>query len=679
MAKNLILWLVIAVILMSLFESFSSPGNQGRTMDYTSFVREVQQDQISEVIFDGQVITGMRRNGEQFVTVMPIHDSALLDNLIAHNVRASGTRPEEPSFLTSVFVSWFPMILLIAVWIFFMRQMNGGGRGNPLSFGKSKAKLLSENQVKTTFADVAGCDEAKEDVVELVDFLKDPTKYSKLGGRIPRGVLMVGPPGTGKTLLARAIAGEAKVPFFSISGSDFVEMFVGVGASRVRDMFDTAKKNAPCIVFIDEIDAVGRKRGAGLGGGHDEREQTLNQLLVEMDGFEGFEAVIVIAATNRPDVLDPALLRPGRFDRQVMVGLPDVRGREQILKVHMRKVPLARDVDPAVLARGTPGFSGAELANLVNEAALAAARANLRTVTMHEFEQAKDKLLMGAERRSMAMTEHERINTAYHESGHTIVGRLVPEHDPVYKVSIIPRGRALGVTMYLPEQDRYSQSRQYLLSNICTLFAGRIAEGLMFGENAVTTGASNDIERATDIARRMVTRWGMSKRLPPMQFDQDREGTLYLGGGTTQTMNVSEKTALIIDEEIAEIINTCYARAETLLKENLDILEAMKDALLKYETLDAVQIDDLMARRPVRAPTAYEADPSNSNDPQGGSGTGTENAAPDPGQEAPREEAAAHQPEEPRATGVDATSDSRGYAPSRAHAKDEDSEERKDS
>ena len=679
MAKNLILWLVIAVILMSLFESFSSPGNQGRTMDYTSFVREVQQDQISEVIFDGQVITGMRRNGEQFVTVMPIHDSALLDNLIAHNVRASGTRPEEPSFLTSVFVSWFPMILLIAVWIFFMRQMNGGGRGNPLSFGKSKAKLLSENQVKTTFADVAGCDEAKEDVVELVDFLKDPTKYSKLGGRIPRGVLMVGPPGTGKTLLARAIAGEAKVPFFSISGSDFVEMFVGVGASRVRDMFDTAKKNAPCIVFIDEIDAVGRKRGAGLGGGHDEREQTLNQLLVEMDGFEGFEAVIVIAATNRPDVLDPALLRPGRFDRQVMVGLPDVRGREQILKVHMRKVPLARDVDPAVLARGTPGFSGAELANLVNEAALAAARANLRTVTMHEFEQAKDKLLMGAERRSMAMTEHERINTAYHESGHTIVGRLVPEHDPVYKVSIIPRGRALGVTMYLPEQDRYSQSRQYLLSNICTLFAGRIAEGLMFGENAVTTGASNDIERATDIARRMVTRWGMSKRLPPMQFDQDREGTLYLGGGTTQTMNVSEKTALIIDEEIAGIINTCYARAETLLKENLDILEAMKDALLKYETLDAVQIDDLMARRPVRAPTAYEADPSNSNDPQGGSGTGTENAAPAPGQEAPREEAAAHQPEEPRATGVDATSDSRGYAPSRAHAKDEDSEERKDS
>ncbi len=617
MAKNLILWLVIAVILMSLFESFSTTENTGRTIDYTSFVREVQQDQISEVVFDGQVISGMRRNGEHFITVMPLQDNTLLDNLFAHNVRASGTRPEEPSFLTSVFISWFPMILLIAVWIFFMRQMNGGGKGNPLSFGKSKAKLLSENQVKTTFSDVAGCDEAKDDVVELVDFLKDPTKYSKLGGRIPRGVLMVGPPGTGKTLLARAIAGEAKVPFFSISGSDFVEMFVGVGASRVRDMFQTAKKNAPCIIFIDEIDAVGRKRGAGLGGGHDEREQTLNQLLVEMDGFDGFEAVIVIAATNRPDVLDPALLRPGRFDRQVMVGLPDVRGREQILKVHMRKVPLAKDVDPAVLARGTPGFSGAELANLVNEAALAAARANLRTVTMHEFELAKDKLLMGAERRSMAMNEHEKINTAYHEAGHTIVGRLVPEHDPVYKVSIIPRGRALGVTMYLPEQDRYSQSRQYLLSNISTLFAGRIAEGMMFGDDAVTTGASNDIERATDLARRMVTRWGMSKRLPPIQFDHDNDRAIYLGGGTTQTMMVSDKTALIIDEEIAEIINSCYQKAYDILDANRDILEAMKDALLKYETLDAEQIDDLMERRPVREPAVYEADPENSNDAGG--------------------------------------------------------------
>lgn len=613
MTKNLLLWIVIAVVLMSLFESFSSSDSGGRTTDYTTFVREVSQDQVQEVIFDGNVINGVKRNGDKFVTVMPIHDSALLDSLIAHNVRASGTKPEEPSILMSILISWFPMLLLIGVWIFFMRQMNGGGKGNPMSFGKSKAKLLSENQVKTTFADVAGCDEAKEDVVELVDFLKDPTKYSKLGGRIPRGVLMVGPPGTGKTLLARAIAGEAKVPFFSISGSDFVEMFVGVGASRVRDMFAQAKKNAPCIIFIDEIDAVGRKRGVGLGGGHDEREQTLNQLLVEMDGFEGFEAVIIIAATNRPDVLDPALLRPGRFDRQVMVGLPDVRGREQILKVHMRKVPLDKDVDPAVLARGTPGFSGAELANLVNEAALAAARANLRTVSMNEFEQAKDKLLMGAERRSMAMTEHEKINTAYHESGHTIVGRLVPEHDPVYKVSIIPRGRALGVTMYLPEQDRYSQSKQYLLSNICTLFAGRIAEELMFGESAVTTGASNDIERATDIARRMVTRWGMSKKLPPMQFDSDRDSSMYLGGGSTQTMSISDKTANIIDEEVSNIVNTCYAKAQQLLEENKDILEAMKDALLKYETLDANQIDDLMARKPCRAPNSSNVENKDQN------------------------------------------------------------------
>ena len=608
MAKNLILWLVIAVILMSLFDSFTTRESTGRTMDYTTFVREVEQDQIQEAVFDGQVINGIRRSGETFVTVMPIHDNAILNTLISHNVRTSGTKPEETSLLTSILISWFPMLLLIGVWIYFSRQMQGGGKGNPLSFGKSKAKLLGENQIKTTFADVAGCDEAKEDVEELVDFLKDPSKYQKLGGRIPRGVLMVGPPGTGKTLLARAIAGEAKVPFFSISGSDFVEMFVGVGASRVRDMFQTAKKNAPCIIFIDEIDAVGRKRGVGLGGGHDEREQTLNQLLVEMDGFEGFEAVIVIAATNRPDVLDPALLRPGRFDRQVVVGLPDVRGREQILKVHMRKVPLGADVDAAVLARGTPGFSGADLANLVNEAALAAARANLRVVSMQQFEEAKDKLLMGAERRSLVMNDHEKANTAYHEAGHTIVGRLVPEHDPVYKVSIIPRGRALGVTMYLPEQDRYSQSKQYLLSNISTLFAGRIAEEMMFGEAAVTTGASNDIERATDIARRMVTRWGMSKRLPPMQFDQDSERSMFLGGGTTQTMPLSDKTTLIIDEEVSKIINSCYEKAEKLLQENKDILEAMKEALLKYETLDAEQIDDLMARRPCRAPSSSAKD-----------------------------------------------------------------------
>ena len=603
MAKNLILWLVIAVILMTLFESFTSSDSQGRMEDYTTFVRVVQSDQVQEVVFDGKVINGLKKSGERFVTVMPLADTAIIDTLLTHNVRASGTKPEEPSTLLSIFVSWFPMLLLIAIWLFYMRQMQGGGKGNPLSFGKSKAKLLSENQIKTTFADVAGCDEAKEDVVELVDFLKDPTKYSKLGGRIPRGVLMVGPPGTGKTLLARAIAGEAKVPFFSISGSDFVEMFVGVGASRVRDMFAQAKKNAPCIIFIDEIDAVGRKRGIGMGGGHDEREQTLNQLLVEMDGFEGFEAVIVIAATNRPDVLDPALLRPGRFDRQVVVGLPDVRGREQILNVHVKKVPLGKDVDTATIARGTPGFSGAELANLVNEAALSAARHNKRVVNMEEFEQAKDKLLMGAERRSMAMNEHEKINTAYHEAGHAIVGKLVPEHDPVYKVSIIPRGRALGVTMYLPEQDKVSQSRQGLLSDISTLFAGRIAEELMFGTDAVTTGASNDIERATTIARNMITRWGFSKRLPPMQYEKDNDQSAYLGGGTTTMVSMSDKTALIIDEEVSEIINSCYKRAQDLLEANKDILESMKDALLKYETLDADQIDDLMNRREVRAPS----------------------------------------------------------------------------
>lgn len=602
MTKNLILWLVIAVILMTLFESFNSSDNSGRMEDYTSFVREVQSDQIQEVVFDGKVINGVKKNGERFLTVMPLSDPAIIDSLLSHNVRASGTKPEEQSLLLSIFVSWFPMLLLIGVWIFFSRQMQGGSKGNPLSFGKSKAKLLSENQIKTTFDDVAGCDEAKEDVVELVDFLKDPTKYSKLGGRIPRGVLMVGPPGTGKTLLARAIAGEAKVPFFSISGSDFVEMFVGVGASRVRDMFAQAKKNAPCIIFIDEIDAVGRKRGVGMGGGHDEREQTLNQLLVEMDGFEGFEAVIIIAATNRPDVLDPALLRPGRFDRQVVVGLPDVRGREQILNVHVKKVPLGKDVDTATIARGTPGFSGAELANLVNEAALNAARHNKRVVSMNEFEEAKDKLLMGAERRSMAMNEHEKINTAYHESGHAIVGKLVPEHDPVYKVSIIPRGRALGVTMYLPEQDKVSQSRIGLLSNISTLFAGRIAEELMFGTDAVTTGASNDIERATQIARSMVTRWGFSKRLAPMQYEKDNEGSAYLGGSSTTMISMSDETAKIIDEEVTEIINSCYKKAQDLLEANKDILENMKDALLKYETIDADQIDDLMNRKEVRPP-----------------------------------------------------------------------------
>src|SRR5574344_1131507 len=539
---------------------------------------------------------------------MPLADPAIIDTLLSHDVRATGTKPEKQSTLLAIFISWFPMILLIGVWLFFMRQMQGGGKDNPLSFGKSKAKLLSENQIKTTFADVAGCDEAKDDVVELVDFLKDPKKFQKLGGRIPRGVLMVGPPGTGKTLLARAIAGEAKVPFFSISGSDFVEMFVGVGASRVRDMFATAKKNAPCIIFIDEIDAVGRKRGVGMGGGHDEREQTLNQLLVEMDGFEGFEAVIIIAATNRPDVLDPALLRPGRFDRQVVVGLPDVRGREQILDVHVKKVPLGKDVDTSTIARGTPGFSGAELANLVNEAALNAARHNKRVVSMLEFEEAKDKLLMGAERRSMAMNDHEKVNTAYHEAGHAIVGKLVPEHDPVYKVSIIPRGRALGVTMYLPEQDRVSQSRLGLLSSISTLFAGRVAEEMMFGTDSVTTGASNDIERATTIARNMVTRWGFSKKLAPMQYEKDNEGSAYLGGASSSMVAMSDKTAAIIDEEVTEIINSCYAKSVELLEANKDVLESMKDALLKYETIDADQIDDLMNRRTVRAPSIESKD-----------------------------------------------------------------------
>src|SRR5574344_536498 len=509
---------------------------------------------------------------------MPLADPAIIDTLLSHDVRATGTKPEKQSTLLAIFISMFPMLLFIGVWLFFMRQMQGGGKGNPLSFGKSKAKLLSENQIKTTFADVAGCDEAKEDVVELVDFLKDPTKYSKLGGRIPRGVLMVGPPGTGKTLLARAIAGEAKVPFFSISGSDFVEMFVGVGASRVRDMFAQAKKNAPCIIFIDEIDAVGRKRGVGMGGGHDEREHTLNQLLVEMDGFEGFEAVIVIAGTNRPDVLDPALLRPGRFDRQVVVGLPDVRGREQILDVHVKKVPLGKDVEPSVIARGTPGFSGADLANLVTEAALFAARFNKRLVGMNEFERAKDKIMMGAERKSMVMTESEKEMTAYHEAGHAIVGRMVPDHDPVYKVSIIPRGRALGVTMYLPEQDRWSHSKQYLEAMISSLYGGRLAEELIYGAEKMTTGASNDIERATEIARKMVTQWGMSEEMGPMLYAEE-EGEVFLGRSMAKAKHMSDDTARAIDAEIKHVINRNYDRAKHILMDNLDILHAMKDAL----------------------------------------------------------------------------------------------------
>lgn len=606
MAKNLILWLVIAVVLMSVFQS-SGPGeNNGRAVDYTTFVKEVGQGQIQEAQFNNGEITFMRRGGgSRYVTYMPVYDQKLLDDLINQDVKVQGTPPEEQSLLGTIFISWFPMILLIGVWIFFMRQMQGGGGKGAMSFGKSKARMMSEDQIKTTFSDVAGCDEAKEDVKELVDYLRDPSRFQKLGGKIPTGVLMVGPPGTGKTLLAKAIAGEAKVPFFTISGSDFVEMFVGVGASRVRDMFEQAKKASPCIIFIDEIDAVGRQRGAGVGGGHDEREQTLNQMLVEMDGFEGNEGIIVIAATNRPDVLDPALLRPGRFDRQVVVGLPDVRGREQILKVHMRKVPLANDVEPSLIARGTPGFSGADLANLVNEAALFAARGNKRNVSMVEFELAKDKIMMGAERRSMVMSEEIKESTAYHEAGHAVVGRLVPEHDPVYKVSIIPRGRALGVTMYLPEQDRVSMSKQHLESMISSLYGGRLAEELIYGKEKVSTGASNDIERATEIARKMVTQWGFSEKLGPMLYAED-EGEVFLGRSVTQTKHMSDDTAKLIDDEVRQIIDRNYERARQIIMDNMDIMHAMKDALMKYETIDAGQIDDLMARKPViREPAGW--------------------------------------------------------------------------
>ena len=615
MAKNLILWLVIAVVLMSVFQNFSGGDSNQSSMSYSTFLKNVDGGMIDKATFDkDNVISGTMRNGEQFTTVVPYLDMKLMDQLIEQGVDTSGTQPEESSLLTSIFISWFPMLLLIGVWIFFMRQMQGGGGKGAMSFGKSKARLLGEDQIKTTFADVAGCDEAKEDVTELVDFLRDPSKFQKLGGKIPKGVLMVGPPGTGKTLLAKAIAGEAKVPFFSISGSDFVEMFVGVGASRVRDMFDQAKKSSPCIIFIDEIDAVGRKRGAGHGGGHDEREQTLNQMLVEMDGFEGHEGIIVIAATNRPDVLDPALLRPGRFDRQVTVGLPDIRGREQILKVHMRKVPLGDNVEASLIARGTPGFSGADLANLVNEAALFAARTNKRVISMEEFDKAKDKIMMGSERKSMVMSEEEKTNTAYHEAGHAIVGRLVPKHDPVYKVSIIPRGRALGVTMYLPEEDKYSSSREELESRIATLFGGRIAEEITLGAAGVTTGASNDIERATEIARKMVTSWGLSEKMGPINYEDD-ENEMFMGAASKPK---SAETVRDIDSEIRSIIDRNYALAEQILKDNMDILESMKDCLMKYETIDAKQIDDLMARRDVRQPADWDKRDDTDTKPPGG-------------------------------------------------------------
>ncbi|WP_334029495.1 ATP-dependent zinc metalloprotease FtsH [Alteromonas sp. P256] len=620
MAKNLILWLVIAVVLMSVFQSFSPSESARSQTDYTTFLREAEQGNIREVRInnDGE-IRGTKRSGESFQTFVPYFDDKLVSDLVKNDVRVYGEPPEEQSLLASIFISWFPMLLLIGVWIFFMRQMQGGGGKGAMSFGKSKARLLGEDQIKTTFADVAGCDEAKEDVSELVDFLRDPSKFQKLGGKIPKGVLMVGPPGTGKTLLAKAIAGEAKVPFFSISGSDFVEMFVGVGASRVRDMFEQAKKAAPCIIFIDEIDAVGRKRGAGLGGGHDEREQTLNQMLVEMDGFEGHEGIIVIAATNRPDVLDPALLRPGRFDRQVIVGLPDIRGREQILKVHMRKVPIADNVEASLIARGTPGFSGADLANLVNEAALFAARGSKRVVAMEEFEKAKDKIMMGSERKSMVMSESEKEMTAYHEAGHAIVGRIVPEHDPVYKVSIIPRGRALGVTMYLPEKDRVSHSKQHLESMISSLFGGRIAEQIIYGDDKVTTGASNDIERATDIARKMVTQWGLSTKMGPMLYAEE-EGEVFLGNSMSRASSMSDDTARAIDAEIKSLIDRNYDRAQKILEDNKDVLHTMKDALMKYETIDAKQIDDLMNRTEVRPPADWDdSKPSGGDKPSGGS------------------------------------------------------------
>ena len=613
MAKNLILWLIIAAVLVTVMNNFSSP-NEPQTLNYSDFIQQVKDGKVERVAVDGYVITGKRTDGESFKTIRPaIQDNGLIGDLVDNHVVVEGKQPEQQSIWTQLLVASFPILVIIAVFMFFMRQMQGGagGKGGPMSFGKSKARLLSEDQVKTTLADVAGCDEAKEEVGELVEFLRDPGKFQRLGGRIPRGVLMVGPPGTGKTLLAKAIAGEAKVPFFTISGSDFVEMFVGVGASRVRDMFEQAKKHAPCIIFIDEIDAVGRHRGAGMGGGHDEREQTLNQLLVEMDGFEMNDGIIVIAATNRPDVLDPALLRPGRFDRQVVVGLPDIRGREQILKVHMRKVPVGENVNPAVIARGTPGFSGADLANLVNEASLFAARGSKRIVEMKEFELAKDKIMMGAERKSMVMSEKEKQNTAYHEAGHAIVGRIVPEHDPVYKVSIIPRGRALGVTMFLPEEDRYSLSKRALISQICSLYGGRIAEEMTLGFDGVTTGASNDIMRASQIARNMVTKWGLSEKLGPLMYAEE-EGEVFLGRSAgSQHASVSGETAKMIDSEVRSIIDQCYATAKQILTENRDKLDAMADALMKYETIDADQIDDIMAGRPPREPRDWE----------GGSGT----------------------------------------------------------
>ena len=603
MVKNLILWVVVAVVMMTAYQSFNSTST-GSVTDYTTFITDVENSQVRQAKFEDNEILVTKADGSRYTTVIPLEDKNLLNDLLNKKVKVEGTPPERRGLLSQILIAWFPMLLLIGVWVFFMRQMQGGG-GKAMSFGKSRARMMTQEQIKTTFADVAGCDEAKEEVAEIVDFLREPKKFQNLGGKIPKGILMVGPPGTGKTLLAKAIAGEAKVPFFTISGSDFVEMFVGVGASRVRDMFEQAKKNAPCLIFIDEIDAVGRQRGAGLGGGHDEREQTLNQMLVEMDGFEGNEGVIVIAATNRPDVLDPALTRPGRFDRQVVVGLPDVKGREQILKVHMRKVPVGSDVDAMTLARGTPGYSGADLANLVNEAALFAARTNKRIVTMVEFEKAKDKINMGPERRTMIMTDKQKESTAYHEAGHAIVGYLVPEHDPVHKVTIIPRGRALGVTFFLPEGDQVSISQKQLESKLSTLYAGRLAEDLIYGEENISTGASNDIKVATNIARNMVTQWGFSDKLGPILYTED-DGEVFLGRSMAKAKHMSDETAHVIDEEVRAIVSRNYERARQILIDNMDILHAMKDALVKYETIEEEQIKQLMNRQPVTPPAGWE-------------------------------------------------------------------------
>ena len=618
MGRNIIIWLVFGAALLALFNLFQSPSSTspGSQVAYSDFIAEVEGQQVVEVVIDGRNLKGTAKNGRIITSVMP-EGTDVVQVLDANDVRIIAS-PEDsgmPSFL-SILLSWFPMLLFIGIWVFFMRQMQGGSRG-AMGFGKSRAKLLTEHQGRVTFEDVAGIDEAKTELEEVVEFLKDPGKFQRLGGKIPKGVLLVGPPGTGKTLLAKAIAGEANVPFFTISGSDFVEMFVGVGASRVRDMFEQAKKQSPCIIFIDEIDAVGRHRGAGLGGGHDEREQTLNQLLVEMDGFEGNDGIIVIAATNRPDVLDPALLRPGRFDRQVVVGLPDIRGREQIVKVHMRKVPLGDDVDASIIARGTPGFSGADLANLVNEAALFAARASKRLVGMDEFDKAKDKIMMGAERKSMVMSDKEKRNTAYHEAGHAIVGRLMPDHDPVYKVTIIPRGRALGVTMFLPEEDRYSMSRQGIRSQICSLFGGRIAEEMTLGAEHVTTGASNDIERATQLARNMVTKWGLSERMGPLMYDED-DGEVFLGMSASAKPKLhSPETSKAIDEEVRRIVDECYAQASKLLEDNVDKLHTMADALMEFETLSSEQLDDIMAGAKPRHPSDPPSSSGSSSSPKG--------------------------------------------------------------